>query len=61
MQRNFEPMQRQLERWRAQQVPAEEAKLTIYRGARGIRTAYDVESIKRIYFGIQGTGPDSAI
>jgi len=31
MQRNFEPMQRQVERWRAQQLPAAEAKLTIYR------------------------------
>jgi hypothetical protein len=31
MQRNFDPMQRQVERWRAQQLPAEEAKLTIYR------------------------------
>ena len=31
MQRNFEPMQRQVERWRAQQLAPEEAKLTIYR------------------------------
>ena len=29
--------------------------------ARGIRTAYDVEPLKRIYFSFQGTGPDSAI
>ena len=31
MQRNFEPMQQQVERWRTKQLPAEEAKLTIYR------------------------------
>ena len=30
MQRNFEPMQQQVERWRAQQLSAEVAKLTIY-------------------------------
>jgi hypothetical protein len=31
MQRNFEPMRRQVESWRSQQLSAEEAKLTIYR------------------------------
>src|SRR2546427_887962 len=31
MQRNFEPMRRQVERWRAEQLSAEPAKLTIYR------------------------------
>jgi hypothetical protein len=31
MQRNFEPMRQQVERWRGQQLSAEEAKLTIYR------------------------------
>ena len=31
MQRNFDPMQQQVERWRAQQLSAEAAKLTIYR------------------------------
>ena len=31
MQRNFEPMRQQVERWRAQQLSAEAAKLTIYR------------------------------
>ena len=31
MQRNFEPMRQQVETWRAQQLSAEEAKLTIYR------------------------------
>jgi hypothetical protein len=31
MQRNFEPMRRQVEAWRAQQLSAEAAKLTIYR------------------------------
>ncbi len=31
MQRNFEPMRRQVESWRAEQLSAEEAKLTIYR------------------------------
>ena len=31
MQRNFDPMRQQVERWRAQQLSAEEAKLTIYR------------------------------
>jgi hypothetical protein len=31
MQRNFEPMRRQVESWRAQQLSAEAAKLTIYR------------------------------
>jgi hypothetical protein len=31
MQRNFDPMREQVERWRAQQLSAEEAKLTIYR------------------------------
>ena len=30
MQRNFEPMRQQVERWRAQQLSAEAAKLTIY-------------------------------
>ncbi len=30
MQRNFEPMRQQVETWRAQQLSAEEAKLTIY-------------------------------
>lgn len=30
MQRNFEPMQKQVERWRAHQLSAEAAKLTIY-------------------------------
>jgi hypothetical protein len=31
MQRNFEPMGRQVEAWRAQQVATAAAKLTIYR------------------------------
>jgi hypothetical protein len=31
MQRNFEPMRRQVEGWRAQQVSTAAAKLTIYR------------------------------
>jgi hypothetical protein len=31
MQRNFEPMRQQVENWRAQQLSAELAKLTIYR------------------------------
>jgi hypothetical protein len=31
MQRDFDPMRQQVERWRAQQLSAEEAKLTIYR------------------------------
>ncbi|MBZ5667188.1 MAG: hypothetical protein LAO30_21615 [Acidobacteriia bacterium] len=31
MQRNFEPMQRQVEHWRTQQLSAAAAKLTIYR------------------------------
>jgi hypothetical protein len=31
MQRNFDPMRQQVERWRAQQLSSEEAKLTIYR------------------------------
>lgn len=31
MQRNFDPMRQQVERWRAQQLSAEAAKLTIYR------------------------------
>ena len=31
MQRNFEPMRRQVENWRAQQLSPEAAKLTIYR------------------------------
>jgi len=31
MQRNFDPMRQQVDRWRAQQLSAEEAKLTIYR------------------------------
>jgi hypothetical protein len=31
MQRNFDPMRQQVERWRAQQLSAETAKLTIYR------------------------------
>jgi hypothetical protein len=31
MQRNFEPMRRQVEGWRSQQLSAEVAKLTIYR------------------------------
>jgi hypothetical protein len=31
MQRNFEPMRRQVESWRAQQLSVEAAKLTIYR------------------------------
>jgi hypothetical protein len=31
MQRNFDPLRQQVERWRAQQLSAEEAKLTIYR------------------------------
>jgi len=31
MQRNFDPMRRQVERWREQQLSAEGAKLTIYR------------------------------
>jgi hypothetical protein len=31
MQRNFDPMREQVERWRAQQLSAKEAKLTIYR------------------------------
>jgi hypothetical protein len=31
MQRNFEPMRRQVERWRAQQLSGEVARLTIYR------------------------------
>ena len=30
MQRNFDPMRQQVELWRAQQLSAEEAKLTIY-------------------------------
>jgi hypothetical protein len=31
MQRNFDPMRQQVERWRAQQLSSEEVKLTIYR------------------------------
>ena len=31
MQRNFEPMRRQVESWRTQQLSAAAAKLTIYR------------------------------
>jgi hypothetical protein len=31
MQRNFEPMRRQVESWRAQQLSTAAAKLTIYR------------------------------
>ena len=31
MQRNFEPMRRQVENWRAQQLSTAAAKLTIYR------------------------------
>src|SRR5947199_7792534 len=31
MQRNFDPMRQQVEHWRAQQLSAEAAKLTIYR------------------------------
>ncbi|HEX4783857.1 MAG TPA: hypothetical protein VH350_05910 [Candidatus Sulfotelmatobacter sp.] len=31
MQWNFDPMRQQVERWRAQQLSAEAAKLTIYR------------------------------
>jgi len=31
MQRNFEPMRKQVESWRAQQPPAEAAKLATYR------------------------------
>lgn len=31
MQRNFDPMRLQVERWRAQQLSADAAKLTIYR------------------------------
>jgi hypothetical protein len=31
MQRNFEPMRQQVERWRGEQLSAEAAKLTIYR------------------------------
>jgi hypothetical protein len=31
MQRNFDPMRQQVERWRGQQLSAEEARLTIYR------------------------------
>ncbi len=31
MQRNFEPMRRQVENWRAQQLSPASAKLTIYR------------------------------
>src|SRR6516162_1498147 len=31
MQRNFDPMRQQVERWRAQQVSGEVARLTIYR------------------------------
>ena len=31
MQRNFEPMRRQVEAWRAQQLSTTAAKLTIYR------------------------------
>lgn len=31
MQRNFEPMRQQVDRWRAEQLSAEAAKLTIYR------------------------------
>jgi hypothetical protein len=85
MQRNFDPMRQQVERWRVQQLSGEMARLTIYRAfiesalevpkhlarrgvrsvfqsaARGIRTAYDVEPLKRIYFSLQGTGSDSAI
>lgn len=31
MQRNFDPMWQQVERWRARQLSADAAKLTIYR------------------------------
>jgi hypothetical protein len=31
MQRNFEPMRRQVETWRAQQLSTAAAKLTVYR------------------------------
>ena len=85
MQRNFDPMQQQVEHRRVEQLSGEMARLTIYRafieGAlevpkhlarrvhdlyfnpqhHEIRTAYDVEPLKRIYFSLQGTGSDSAI
>ncbi len=35
MQRNFEPMRRQVETWRAQQLPSATAKLIIYRAFIG--------------------------
>ena len=31
MQRNFEPMKKQVEAWKATQIPDETAKLVIYR------------------------------
>jgi hypothetical protein len=48
MQRNFEPMRRQVESWRAEQLSAEAAKLTIYRAF--IEGDLEVRSIWRGVF-----------
>jgi hypothetical protein len=85
MQRNFEPMRQQVERWRGEQLSSEAAKRTVYRAfiegelevpkhlARRVHDlyfnpqheefapTYHVEPFERIYFGLRGTGSDSAI
>ena len=55
MQRNFDPMRQQVERWRAQQLSAEEAKLTIYRafieGGLDVRK-YLARRVHELYFNL---------
>ena len=56
MQRNFEPMRKQIEDWRAQQMSAAAAKLTIYRAF--IEGDLDVprhlaRRIHELYFNLQ--------
>jgi hypothetical protein len=54
MQRNFDLMRQQVERWRRQQLSAEAAKLTIYQavieGDREIRRHLARRSTRTLYF-----------
>jgi hypothetical protein len=85
MQRNFEPMRKQVEVWQRSELTDVTAKVVIYEAfvegsldapkhlarivhepllrteVRRIPAENDLESLQRVHFSVQGTGPDPSI
>jgi len=76
IQRNFEPLQHQIETWRKTQITDDTAKLILYsafidgklEAPRSLlpdvhRLYFEphVEPVERLHLGVQGTGPHSAV